>query len=138
MSDYPMLISNKLHSFRNFGLRIYQKGGKGYSEIKNAERLQRGGEVPYVTRKGIFQNVSVLLPIVGGGLLLTGDSGRGRLTLWQAAARRRWGCGLLRPQGLARCGVSAAAGQWCNRVRSRCPRRRATARGGGGVRVSYS
>ena len=23
MSDYPMLISNKLHSFRNFNLQIY-------------------------------------------------------------------------------------------------------------------
>ena len=23
MSDYPMLISNKLHSFRNFRVRIY-------------------------------------------------------------------------------------------------------------------
>ena len=23
MSDYPMLISNKLHSFRNFSLQIY-------------------------------------------------------------------------------------------------------------------
>ena len=25
MSDYPMLISNKLHSFRNFGLQSYKK-----------------------------------------------------------------------------------------------------------------
>ena len=25
MSDYPMLISNKLHSFRNFNLQIYEK-----------------------------------------------------------------------------------------------------------------
>ena len=24
MSDYPMLISNKLHSFRNFRLQIYE------------------------------------------------------------------------------------------------------------------
>ena len=24
MSDYPMLISNKLHSFRNFQLQIYK------------------------------------------------------------------------------------------------------------------
>ena len=24
MSDYPMLISNKLHSFRNFELQIYK------------------------------------------------------------------------------------------------------------------
>ena len=23
MSDYPMLISNKLHSFRNFGAQMY-------------------------------------------------------------------------------------------------------------------
>ena len=25
MSDYPMLISNKLHSFRNFSPQIYEK-----------------------------------------------------------------------------------------------------------------
>ena len=25
MSDYPMLISNKLHSFRNFSLQRYDK-----------------------------------------------------------------------------------------------------------------
>ena len=25
MSDYPMLISNKLHSFRNFSIQNYQK-----------------------------------------------------------------------------------------------------------------
>ena len=25
MSDYPMLISNKLHSFRNFNLQTYEK-----------------------------------------------------------------------------------------------------------------
>ena len=24
MSDYPMLISNKLHSFRNFDMQIYE------------------------------------------------------------------------------------------------------------------
>ena len=24
MSDYPMLISNKLHSFRNFGMQVYR------------------------------------------------------------------------------------------------------------------
>ena len=24
MSDYPMLISNKLHSFRNFRIQIYK------------------------------------------------------------------------------------------------------------------
>ena len=25
MSDYPMLISNKLHSFRNFNVQKYEK-----------------------------------------------------------------------------------------------------------------
>ena len=25
MSDYPMLISNKLHSFRNFDMQKYEK-----------------------------------------------------------------------------------------------------------------
>ena len=28
MSDYPMLISNKLHSFRNFKVQIYMIIGK--------------------------------------------------------------------------------------------------------------
>jgi len=32
MSDYPMLISNKLHSFRNFQLQIYMKPAK-YARI---------------------------------------------------------------------------------------------------------
>ncbi|MDE7024318.1 MAG: hypothetical protein K2O88_00365 [Paramuribaculum sp.] len=34
----------------------------------------------------------MLLPCVGGGLLLTGDSGRGRLTLWHA-----WPCEAVAP-----------------------------------------
>ena len=35
MSDYPMLISNKLHSFRNFCLQKYEKRFKrAYSHIK--------------------------------------------------------------------------------------------------------
>ena len=40
MSDYPMLISNKLHSFRNFSLQIYHNSftfasgfGQNLSEI---------------------------------------------------------------------------------------------------------
>ena len=37
MSDYPMLISNKLHSFRNF---LQQKGNlKSYDELSEIERL---------------------------------------------------------------------------------------------------
>jgi len=35
MSDYPMLISNKLHSFRNFYLQIY----KLYIELKSLWRI---------------------------------------------------------------------------------------------------
>ena len=34
MSDYPMLISNKLHSFRNFASQIY------YSYIQTSNRKQ--------------------------------------------------------------------------------------------------
>ena len=35
MSDYPMLISNKLHSFRNFYMQRYQKNIKlSYEESK--------------------------------------------------------------------------------------------------------
>ena len=36
MSDYPMLISNKLHSFRNFSLQRYNKKGK-LSHISDAK-----------------------------------------------------------------------------------------------------
>ncbi len=35
MSDYPMLISNKLHSFRNFTAQKYRKGKQG--EIRGNE-----------------------------------------------------------------------------------------------------
>ena len=35
MSDYPMLISNKLHSFRNFFLQIYAYSPKNNALIKN-------------------------------------------------------------------------------------------------------
>ena len=37
MSDYPMLISNKLHSFRNFDLQNYRNHGqiKECSQISN-------------------------------------------------------------------------------------------------------
>ena len=31
MSDYPMLISNKLHSFRNFEIQIYEKATESVS-----------------------------------------------------------------------------------------------------------
>jgi hypothetical protein len=30
MSDYPMLISNKLHSFRNFVMQKYKRENKKY------------------------------------------------------------------------------------------------------------
>ena len=33
MSDYPMLISNKLHSFRNFSLQVYNFYRTVLSEI---------------------------------------------------------------------------------------------------------
>ena len=42
MSDYPMLISNKLHSFRNFLLQTYKKEstlGKNLSFFENDERI---------------------------------------------------------------------------------------------------
>ena len=32
MSDYPMLISNKLHSFRNFIEQMYKKNAKMFGE----------------------------------------------------------------------------------------------------------
>ena len=39
MSDYPMLISNKLHSFRNFLLQRYEK------RIKHANFIQEQGRI---------------------------------------------------------------------------------------------
>jgi len=39
MSDYPMLISNKLHSFRNFHSQRYEK------RIKHANFIQEQGRI---------------------------------------------------------------------------------------------
>ena len=39
MSDYPMLISNKLHSFRNFCLQIYNNIAIDF--IKFAQKNER-------------------------------------------------------------------------------------------------
>ena len=40
MSDYPMLISNKLHSFRNFVQQNYQKKNNQQEKIpKNILRV---------------------------------------------------------------------------------------------------
>ena len=33
MSDYPMLISNKLHSFRNFMLQVYKKNSVLFHQV---------------------------------------------------------------------------------------------------------
>ena len=42
MSDYPMLISNKLHSFRNFCMQSYGKENKKVlNEFKTAADLYR-------------------------------------------------------------------------------------------------
>ena len=41
MSDYPMLISNKLHSFRNFALQKAADEYDKYKEVqKQLERLE--------------------------------------------------------------------------------------------------
>ena len=37
MSDYPMLISNKLHSFRNFALQIYEQ--KEYKQLNIRKKV---------------------------------------------------------------------------------------------------
>ena len=34
MSDYPMLISNKLHSFRNFTLQRYEKKASFWERLR--------------------------------------------------------------------------------------------------------
>ena len=40
MSDYPMLISNKLHSFRNFILQIYTGNSQQYLIIRRKLELK--------------------------------------------------------------------------------------------------
>ena len=42
MSDYPMLISNKLHSFRNFMLQSYKKRKNRplHNFLSHANRIQ--------------------------------------------------------------------------------------------------
>ena len=46
MSDYPMLISNKLHSFRNFSLQIYEICGEKatFSFFLKKEEKTRAGK----------------------------------------------------------------------------------------------
>ena len=39
MSDYPMLISNKLHSFRNFLLQKYKKKCKPLTHVYHFHTL---------------------------------------------------------------------------------------------------
>ena len=39
MSDYPMLISNKLHSFRNFAMQTYNK--YLINRVAKRKRIQR-------------------------------------------------------------------------------------------------
>ena len=39
MSDYPMLISNKLHSFRNFTIQLYKKSYTTYLCINKKEEI---------------------------------------------------------------------------------------------------
>ena len=39
MSDYPMLISNKLHSFRNFIIPIYKRKLPDIKSGSNNQRL---------------------------------------------------------------------------------------------------
>ena len=42
MSDYPMLISNKLHSFRNFSLQKYgKKPTFAFNHILNNNRIMK-------------------------------------------------------------------------------------------------
>ena len=49
MSDYPMLISNKLHSFRNFWVQIYESIICNTRSYKYVSKLPGG----YLCRKTI-------------------------------------------------------------------------------------
>ena len=48
MSDYPMLISNKLHSFRNFGAQRYKK-----------EKTKKNALITYQMYQRIFYNILI-------------------------------------------------------------------------------
>ena len=43
MSDYPMLISNKLHSFRNFGEQGYVSVNRNYLALLTAKKISPVG-----------------------------------------------------------------------------------------------
>ena len=49
MSDYPMLISNKLHSFRNFTLQNYLKA-------KDVESFAQLGGYSTITFRRLFKD----------------------------------------------------------------------------------
>ena len=48
MSDYPMLISNKLHSFRNFLMQRYKK-----------EKTKKNALITYQMYQRIFYNILI-------------------------------------------------------------------------------
>ena len=45
MSDYPMLISNKLHSFRNFVQQIYEKSPEKAGKKRRIIRGRAGWSI---------------------------------------------------------------------------------------------
>ena len=64
MSDYPMLISNKLHSFRNFFKQIYEKATESVSprmQSAPSRRIQRKAGASVRARKQRVPIVSYYL-----------------------------------------------------------------------------
>ena len=53
MSDYPMLISNKLHSFRNFLLQKYKKNASRASAVYPAHLVNGKHQHTWPLRQGV-------------------------------------------------------------------------------------
>ena len=53
MSDYPMLISNKLHSFRNFRLQIY----RFLAKLRKVSTKSSAARLKNTFLKMIFKNI---------------------------------------------------------------------------------
>ena len=66
MSDYPMLISNKLHSFRNFAMR-YNYKKKDIRKKKKEKNLLTPSEVRDIFRQNSWSDEMLYKRLVGIG-----------------------------------------------------------------------
>ena len=64
MSDYPMLISNKLHSFRNFPPQSYNNIKKEHNVLCSFSIGQVTDALCYVTFAFIYTLSPILIPSI--------------------------------------------------------------------------